>query len=98
LLMVVWIGIFTPCLTVAFSLFCVTMRGLESSLPTPFDSAAVMKKSTAKFGERCEKPKPDVGAPAAKFVCSGKPVVTPLPEVPPPAGKVIGFGGIPAPG
>ena len=52
LLMVVWIGILTPCFTVAFSLFWVTMRGLESSLPTPLDSAAVIKKSTAKFGER----------------------------------------------
>src|SRR6266481_1733501 len=52
LLIVVWMGIFCPCLMIAFSLFWVTTRGLESSFPTPFDSAAVMKKSTAKLGER----------------------------------------------
>src|ERR1700720_1005495 len=72
LLMVVWIGILTPCFTVAFSLFCVTMRGLESSLPTPLDSAAVMKKSTAKLGDREMKPNPLVGTPAPRFTESGK--------------------------
>ena len=42
-----------------------------------------MKKSTAKFGERCENPNPEVGEPAAKFVFRGKPLVIPLPEVVP---------------
>jgi len=55
---------FSTLLHRSFFVVCVTMRGLESSLPTPFASAAVMKKSIAKFGERCEKPKPDVGEPA----------------------------------
>src|SRR5258708_16412090 len=82
---------------VAFWLFWVTIRGLESSLPTPLDSAAVMKKSSAKFAERCENPKPDVGEPALKDVCRGRPLVTALPEVPPPVGKVTGFDGIPLP-
>src|SRR5215470_17369526 len=72
------------------------MRGLDSSLPTPLASAAVMKKSTAKFGERCEKPKPLVGDPAEKLVFKGRPVVTPLPDVEP-APIDIGAGGIPAP-
>src|SRR5579863_3432854 len=80
----------------AFSLFWVTILGLESSFPTPLDSAALMKKSTAKFGERCEKPKPEVGgAPAEKLVFKGKPLVTPLPEVAPPEGTVTGGAGIP---
>ena len=35
----------------AFSLFCVTIRGLERSLPTPLDSAAVIKKSRAKLAD-----------------------------------------------
>src|SRR3954470_22403110 len=68
-------GILTPCLTVAFSLFCVTTRGLESSLPTPLDSAADIKKSTAKFGERCTKPSPLVGTPAPRFTASGRLVI-----------------------
>src|SRR5258708_22623662 len=83
---------------VAFWLFWVTIRGLESSLRTPLDSAAVMKKSSEKFAERCETPKPDVGEPALKDVCRGRPLVTPLPEAPPPLGKVTGFAGIPFPG
>src|SRR5271155_2874544 len=69
-------GILTPCFTVAFSLFWVTMRGFESSLPTPLASDAVMKKSSAKFGERVEKPKPLVGTPAPRLTLRGKaPVV-----------------------
>src|SRR5215470_12164784 len=56
---------------VALSLFCVTIRGLESSLPTPLDSAAVMKKSTAKFGDRCASNKPLVGALAGRFTFRG---------------------------
>src|SRR6266849_3632965 len=72
------IGIFVPCLTVAFSLFCVTTRGLESSLPTPFASAAVMKKSIAKFGERWPKNAPLVGAPAPKLVFKGNAAVLPV--------------------
>src|SRR6266550_4964379 len=90
-------GIFVPCLIVAFSLFCVTTRGLERSLPTPFDSAAVMKKSIAKLGERCENPKPEVGEPAEKFVLSGRPVVTPFPDAKP-VPTLTGFWGIPVPG
>src|SRR5262249_37018907 len=97
LLIVVWIGTLVPCFTVAFSLFWVTTRGFDSSLPTPLDSAALMKKSIAKFGDRCEKPKPLVGgAPAAKLVTSGKPDETPLPAVTPPP-TVTGAGGMPAP-
>ena len=34
----------------------------------------------AKLGERCEKPKPLVGAPAGKLVLSGRPLVMPFPE------------------
>jgi len=44
LLMTVWIGIFVPCFTIAFSLFWVITFGFESSLPTPLDSAAVMNR------------------------------------------------------
>src|SRR5689334_16488988 len=55
-----------------------------------------MKKSTAKFGERCEKPNPEVGEPAAKFVARGNPEVIPLPEVCPPP-MVTGGCGKPAP-
>ena len=51
LLIVVWIGIFVPCFTVAFSLFWVMTLGFESSLPTPLDSAALIMKSRAKLGE-----------------------------------------------
>src|SRR5579862_3761830 len=97
LLTVVWMGILVPCLTEAFSLFWVTMRGLESSLPTPLDSAALIKKSMAKFGERCEKPKPVVGgAPAAKLVFKGRPEVTPLPESTP-VPTLTGAAGTPEP-
>ena len=39
---VVWIGIWAPCFTTAMALFWVTSCGLDSSLPTPLDSAAVM--------------------------------------------------------
>ena len=35
LLMLVWIGILVPCITVALALFWATSCGLESSLPTP---------------------------------------------------------------
>src|SRR5690242_382999 len=59
--------------------------GLESSLPTPLASARLRKKSKAKFGERCEKLKPLVGAPAGKLVFNGVPVVIPLPLVVPEA-------------
>src|SRR5277367_3530515 len=97
LLMVVWIGILVPCLTVAFSLFCVTTRGLESNFPTPLASDAVMKKSSAKFGERNEYPKPLVGVPADRLVLSGMPEVIPLPEVPLLLPTVTGDGGMPAP-
>src|SRR5580700_10610263 len=72
-------GILVPCLTVAFSLFCVMTLGFESNLPTPLASAMVMKKSTAKFGDRCEKLMPDVGAFAGKFVFRGVPAVMPFP-------------------
>ncbi len=43
LLMLVWIGILVPCFTVALALFWATSCGLESSLPTPLDSAAVIR-------------------------------------------------------
>src|ERR1700687_6212193 len=46
--------------------------GFESSLPTPLASDAVMKKSTAKFGERCPRKIPLVGAPAPRLVFSGR--------------------------
>jgi len=72
------------------------MRGFESNLPTPFDSAAVMKKSSAKFGERVEKPKPLVGTPAPRLTFSGMPVVAPLPVVSPEA-IVTGEAGMPVP-
>src|SRR5712691_5121424 len=68
-------GIFTPCLTVAFSLFCVMTLGFESSLPIPFDSAAEMKKSTAKLGDRWPKNTPLVGATAPRFTLNGRPPV-----------------------
>src|SRR6267143_1029473 len=55
----------------ALSLFWVMTLGFESNLPTPLDSAAVMNKSTAKFGERCASIRPLVGAPAAKLVTRG---------------------------
>src|SRR6267378_3494124 len=82
LLMVVLIGIFVPCLTVAFSLFWVMTLGFESNLPTPLDSAAVMKKSTAKFGERCPRNSPLVGAAAPRLTFSGNGVPLPLVPVP----------------
>src|ERR1700731_2634397 len=67
----------------AFSLFCVTTRGLERSFPTPFDSAALMKKSTAKFGERWKMPRPLVGVPAPRSTLKGRPLppLAPLPEI-----------------
>src|SRR5207245_5228217 len=70
LLMVVWIGILVPCLIWAFSLFWVMTLGLESNLPTPLDSAAVMIKSMAKFDDLWENRKqlPPVPGPAGKFV------------------------------
>src|ERR1700730_18576175 len=74
---------------VAFSLFCVTTRGFESNFPTPLASAAVMKKSTAKLGERCTKPKPLVGAPAPRLVLSGIPLAGPPVE---PAGTATPGG------
>src|SRR6266436_115197 len=45
--------------------------GLESSLPTPLASAAVIKKSTAKLGDRCASSRPLVGTPAPKLVTKG---------------------------
>src|SRR5260370_18036181 len=46
--------------------------GFESSLPTPLASAAVMKKSTAKLGERCPRNSPLVGALAPRLVFNGR--------------------------
>src|SRR6266576_4133565 len=46
--------------------------GFESSLPTPLASAAVMKRSTAKLGERCPRNSPLVGATAPRLVFSGR--------------------------
>src|SRR5258707_13759489 len=46
--------------------------GFERSLPTPLASAAVMKKSTAKLGERWPRNTPLVGAPAPRLVFSGR--------------------------
>src|SRR5260370_31801839 len=63
---------------VAFSLFCVVSLGFERSLPTPLASAAEMKKSTAKFGERCPRNSPLVGAPAARLVFNGRLLVPAL--------------------
>src|SRR5713101_3764199 len=80
LLIVVCIGILVPCFTVAFSLFCVMTLGFESNLPTPLASAAVMKKSTAKFGERCPRNSPLVGATAERKVFNGR-LLPLLPEV-----------------
>src|SRR5712692_5657891 len=62
---------------VAFSLFCVMTLGFERSLPTPLASDAVMKKSTAKFGERCPRNNPLVGTPAPRLVFNGKLLVDP---------------------
>ena len=45
--------------------------GFERSLPTPLASAAVIKKSPAKFVERCASSKPLVGAPAARLLTKG---------------------------
>ena len=70
------------------------MRGLESSLPTPLASAAVMKKSMAKFGERCEKPKPLVGDAGAEDGVQRKPDVTPLPEADPLGDRTLAAAGI----
>src|ERR1700687_4370668 len=88
LLITVCTGILEPCLTVAFSLFCVITLGLESSLPTPLASAAEMMKSRAKFGELCAKEKPLVGARAPNAETSGMAV---LPE------ETRGGGGRPGP-
>src|SRR5260370_7621979 len=65
-------GILVPCLTIAFSLFCVMTLGFERSFPTPLASDAVMKKSTAKFGERCPRNNPLVGAVAPRLVFNGR--------------------------
>src|ERR1700687_1592182 len=46
--------------------------GFERSLPTPLASAAVMKRSTAKLGERWPRNSPLVGAPAARLVFNGR--------------------------
>src|SRR5215469_7735214 len=64
--------------------------GFESSFPTPLDSAAVMMKSSAKFGERCEKVNPVLGVPAGKFVFRGVPLVIPLPLLAPPCAQEKG--------
>src|ERR1700674_4174594 len=45
--------------------------GFERSLPTPLASAAVIKKSTAKFGERGASSKPLVGPPASRLLTKG---------------------------
>src|ERR1700730_7121814 len=80
---------------VDFSLFCVTIFGLESNLPTPFASAAVMNRSPAKFGDRCPKKKPLVGTPAPRLTLRGKPaVLVPDPEVGVP---ISGGCGMPVP-
>src|SRR5437870_13448584 len=88
LLIVVCTGIFVPCFTTAFSLFWVMTLGLESSLPTPLDSAAEMIKSTAKFGDRWAKLMPLVGAAAGRLVLKGSDVV---------ADVTKGGGGMPVP-
>src|SRR6267378_7699859 len=46
--------------------------GFERSLPTPLASAAVMKKSTAKLGERWPRNSPLVGATAPRLVFNGR--------------------------
>src|SRR5260370_30398269 len=46
--------------------------GFDSNLPTPLASAAVMKKSTAKLGERCPRKSPLVGAVAPRLVFNGR--------------------------
>src|SRR2546427_12358936 len=66
--------------------------GFESSLPIPFDSAAEMKKSTAKLGDRWPKNTPLVGATAPRFVLNGRP---PAEEVPP--AEISGGAGKPGP-
>src|SRR5712691_11636648 len=71
LLIVVCTGIFVPCFTVAFSLFCVMTLGFDSSLPTPLASAALMMKSSARFRELWAKLTPLVGACAPRLVLSG---------------------------
>src|SRR5260370_28939538 len=63
---------------VAFSLFCVVSLGFERSLPTPLASAALIKKSTAKFGERCPRNSPLVGALAPRLVFNGRLLVPAL--------------------
>src|SRR5260370_41656659 len=69
--------------------------GLERNLERRWVCAAVMKKSTAKFGERSENPKAMVGEPADKNVVKGGPLVTPFPLVAPPLTQVNGDGGTP---
>src|SRR6266404_9848888 len=64
---------------IAFSLFWVTTRGFESSFPTPLASAAVIKRSTAKFGDRCPRKSPLVAALAPKFTLEGIPLLPPVP-------------------
>src|SRR5260370_8214029 len=65
-------GILVTCVTVAFLLFCVMTWGFERSFPTPLAFDAVMKKSTAKFGERCPRNNPLVGAVAPRLVFNGR--------------------------
>src|ERR1700683_1284336 len=77
LLIVVWIGIFSPCSTWPRELFCVMIFGRDSTLPAPFDSAAVRIKSSAKLPERCAKVNPEVGPVAGKLVAKGLDVVPP---------------------
>src|SRR5260370_38303006 len=46
--------------------------GFDSNLTAPLASAAVMKKSTAKLGERCPRNSPLVGAVAPRLVFNGR--------------------------
>src|SRR5947209_6409965 len=66
--------------------------GFESSLPMPFASAAEMKKSTAKLGDRWPKNTPLVGATAPRFTLNGRP-----PAVPAPPAEISGGAGNPGP-
>src|SRR5260370_3223710 len=65
-------GIVVPCLAIVLSLFGVMTLGFERSFPAPLDSDGVMKKSTAKFGERCPRKNSLVGAVAPRLVFNGR--------------------------
>src|SRR5713226_9007752 len=67
--------------------------GFESNFPTPLASAAVMKKSMAKLGDRCENPNPlnpPESGDALKEVASGRPLV----PVPVDGTTISGGGGM----